>query len=519
MSQNNPYLQPSPSVTPAAGQRAAGLSTQSPRQIKLGERIAMEIKQEILQKNLTPGAFLGTLPELMAYYGISRATLREATRQLERQGIVTIKRGVSGGLVVQQPATDAAKFALANHLEMTQTPLPDLFEFRLIIEEAIIRRAIRRITEQDKQELRALIEEPQQGDTRQEVKRFLTLGQLLGRIAGNPALSLLLEAVNRVTVAVIPEPANALASQQMSIHFRERKTQQILAIIDGDTDTALRINREDNATAEATTKTHLAEFESQLLGSNHQLHQVNPNIDSRNVPERIAHRLAVTMSREIIDSQQLPAGTHLGCEPDLLKKYGVSRSTFREAVRLLELHQIVQTRRGNNGGLVVGIPDSTYTIDVVTTYFQYIKLRRKHMFELWWMLLEGAAPLAAKRRSQTELNSLQRLYRQLELLHGEDFMTCLGEMHWLLIECCHNRVLSLITALPKVFARAYQQQPPTDDVRDLLLKTHYDLIQAIVRSDAGEAVNHILASLAITNQYWSSDGKSLQSPQHNLINH
>ena len=49
----------------------------------------------------------------MERYGIGRATLREAIRQLERHGVANMRRGSGGGLVISRPARDSAALALA----------------------------------------------------------------------------------------------------------------------------------------------------------------------------------------------------------------------------------------------------------------------------------------------------------------------------------------------------------------------------------------------------------------------
>src|SRR5690606_24887966 len=44
-------------------------------------------------------------------------------------------------------------------------------------------------------------------------------------------------------------------------------------------------------------------------------------------------------------------GALLGSEADLMERYDVSRAVLREAVRVLEHHQVAQMRRGPGGGL------------------------------------------------------------------------------------------------------------------------------------------------------------------------
>lgn len=64
-------------------------------------------------------------------------------------------------------------------------------------------------------------------------------------------------------------------------------------------------------------------------------------------------------------AEQLPAGTLLGSEAELMAEHDVSRAVLREAVRLLEHHRVAVMRRGPGGGLFVAEPSVDAVIDVV----------------------------------------------------------------------------------------------------------------------------------------------------------
>ena len=51
-------------------------------------------------------------------------------------------------------------------------------------------------------------------------------------------------------------------------------------------------------------------------------------------------------------------GESLGSEQALQQRFCVSRSVLREAVRLVEHHQVARMRRGPNGGLLICEPDA-----------------------------------------------------------------------------------------------------------------------------------------------------------------
>jgi DNA-binding FadR family transcriptional regulator len=67
---------------------------------KTSERVALELVHDIVAQGLTPGDHLPLEAAMVEHYGVSRASLREALRLLEVQGLIRIRPGPGGGPVV-----------------------------------------------------------------------------------------------------------------------------------------------------------------------------------------------------------------------------------------------------------------------------------------------------------------------------------------------------------------------------------------------------------------------------------
>jgi len=72
----------------------------------------------------------------------------------------------------------------------------------------------------------------------------------------------------------------------------------------------------------------------------------------REKPQQIADEV-----RAAIVSGELAEGDSLGREPDLVERFGVSRPSLREALRILEAEGLITVVRGARGGVVVHAPD------------------------------------------------------------------------------------------------------------------------------------------------------------------
>lgn len=119
------------------------------------EDVIEQIENIILEGNLAPGDVLPTERELAQAFGISRGTLREAFRILEREGLIETRPG--GGRFLSKNLTKAedTKRILEN---IERATIIELLEAREIFETGIVELAAMRATEQDIAEIESALE-------------------------------------------------------------------------------------------------------------------------------------------------------------------------------------------------------------------------------------------------------------------------------------------------------------------------------------------------------------------------
>jgi len=193
------------------------------------------------------------------------------------------------------------------------------------------------------------------------------------------------------------------------------------------------------------------------------------NESSLTLPERIYRQ----MRQEIIEGR-IPAGSKLS-EPELAKRYGISRAPLRESIARLEASRLVD-RTPNVGARV-------------------ISLSLKSLLELYELreAMEGlGARLAAKHMTTAERDDLQALLGQHQeqglLKEGVAYFQKEGDLdfHYTLVRGSHNqRLIDLLCEDLYHLLRMYRFQFGMPGSRaKKAFREHEHIVDAIVHGDA-----------------------------------
>jgi DNA-binding FadR family transcriptional regulator len=201
------------------------------------ELIADELRELIVSGELAEGESLGREPDLVERFGVSRPSLREALRILEAEGLITVVRGVLGGVIVHQPNERMTARTAALVLQSRNVTLGDVHQARSVIEPAAVRILADAPRPAMLKELRALIE-----DQREVVDDPEHFGQANARfherlvaLTGNQTLSIVAEMLNEIVaravtaVSLTPPRRSSVATRERGIRSQERLVELIAA--------------------------------------------------------------------------------------------------------------------------------------------------------------------------------------------------------------------------------------------------------------------------------------------------
>ena len=114
---------------------------------KIRDEAAEQIKQFIVSEKLEPGDRLPTETELAEMFGVSRLSLREATKALEFIGIVESRTGV--GLTVGQIDLERVTSHLGFHPSLHRVDPQQLIDSRVVVETGVLHYVANRMAEDD----------------------------------------------------------------------------------------------------------------------------------------------------------------------------------------------------------------------------------------------------------------------------------------------------------------------------------------------------------------------------------
>jgi GntR family transcriptional repressor for pyruvate dehydrogenase complex len=161
-----------------------------------------------------------------------------------------------------------------------------------------------------------------------------------------------------------------------------------------------------------------------------------------------AYQLLADELRDDITSGRLQPGERLPPEPELCVRTGVSRSTVREALRLLASQHLIVTTRGVTGGSFVAHPDAEQLSEALSTGLALLNKAAvgfADLLELRRALEIPAAALAATRRTDEHLTEIRAALFDPDLDGFDVMMRAHGIFHAAVAKATGNPLYELFS--------------------------------------------------------------------------
>jgi GntR family transcriptional repressor for pyruvate dehydrogenase complex len=219
-------------------------------------------------------------------------------------------------------------------------------------------------------------------------------------------------------------------------------------------------------------------------------------IERRRLSDQIIDHFVGMISRG-----ELKVGDMLPPEPELMRQFGVGRSSLREAIGALSLIGIVSVRPGYGTQIIAS--DDTFLQKPLEWSTSIRNETIEELIEARIVIEEAVAGVAAMRATDEDIAELKHIIEQINAIKKNRKKTVPLDLvfHRAIARSSHNSVLlrtvSELRQLMRVWLDQNASFVSSDDI-DRLLIAHTEIVQAIQKKDAEEARsamrNHLIAS-------------------------
>jgi GntR family transcriptional repressor for pyruvate dehydrogenase complex len=216
------------------------------------------------------------------------------------------------------------------------------------------------------------------------------------------------------------------------------------------------------------------------------------------------HTVLSDYLRDGILSGEFAEGDSLPSERQLVDQTGLSRGAVREALRTLSAEGLIHTRHGRLGGSIVTLPTPQSMACALSRFVQGRRIALCSVQETREVLEPQLARLAAERRTEEHLVAIRSLHDELVAASPdfEAFSRANVRWHVSVAQASGNELLStLLYAISHgVFVATMAQEYDTTETRELVIKVHARVVEAIGARDADGAENSMRAHLIAANE-------------------
>jgi len=207
----------------------------------LAKEVEAQIRESIISGKFKIGDKLPPEREMVEQFQVSRVTVREALRNIESLGLISIKRGGQAGAYVSTPNAGPITRSFQNLIAMGKLTSTHLIDVRLIIEPEIARNAAIRSTKEDINRLKDLLSRAER-HTKISCKEARLINvrfhHEVAKINKNPIVLFISESITQLFSAVLIEITQLEINEETVLSLISEHQYILSAIEDHDADEA-----------------------------------------------------------------------------------------------------------------------------------------------------------------------------------------------------------------------------------------------------------------------------------------
>jgi GntR family transcriptional regulator, transcriptional repressor for pyruvate dehydrogenase complex len=197
-------------------------------------------------------------------------------------------------------------------------------------------------------------------------------------------------------------------------------------------------------------------------------------------PAKTAETVAAAIVRDIV-SRNLNSGDMLPSEAAMLAHYRVSRASLREALRLLEVQELIRLKPGPGGGPIVSAVDPRNLAKISMLYLNLGGATYQELFEAQQVMGQMDAERAARNPDRQRVRAAMKPFlSEDQPVQGPDYWAVTNEFHGAVGELAENRVIELMSRIVgSIWHERIVTRMDTRSVRSQIHAEHREIARAI----------------------------------------
>lgn len=222
------------------------------------------------------------------------------------------------------------------------------------------------------------------------------------------------------------------------------------------------------------------------------------------IRKTLSQQAADSIYNMVMNGTEFKPGDRIPGENDLSEKLGISRSTLREAIRILVSQGILVVYRAK--GTFVS-PDLKISGDYGLGQMENIRVRLKDLYETRLLFEPEVAAIACRRATDDEMGAILNLGKKVEntIRTGGNRTEIDQDFHNAIVAASHNAFLQrLIPIINSAVEEAILLGSGAETLAENTLRDHALLMEFLKNRDAGGAkramyihIHHAIATLRL----------------------
>jgi GntR family transcriptional repressor for pyruvate dehydrogenase complex len=203
----------------------------------------------------------------------------------------------------------------------------------------------------------------------------------------------------------------------------------------------------------------------------------------------------VEQIRSAILAGELKIGDQLPSEKDLAKHFGVSKSSLREAYRVLEAYGLLEIRQGMSGGAFIKGVDFTTVKDSLVNYFFFQNPGLRNYTQIRTFIEPEVVKICAAKNTPKDIEYLENnIFAMEQEPDGKSFISDLDiAFHKKLVDITENTIISLIVESIQAALINIKQLVHTDEqFLKMVCDDHKKIVNALKKHDPEAASKAML---------------------------